>query len=117
VKKKGLYNLKIHIENLTFTCIVGILDFERQTPQKVIITAEIEYDFHNEFINYAEVSDFIKAEMRNQKFLLIEDALQKLSLQLKNKFPKIETLYLKITKPSILPDCIVSVSDSTNFNS
>jgi len=109
--------LKIHIEDLTFTCIIGILDFERKNTQKVIINVEIEYDFDDDFINYAEVANLIKKTLINQKFLLIEDALKDLTLQLKNKFSKINTLYLKITKPSILPDCIVSVSNTIHFNS
>lgn len=117
MKKKESYNLKIHIENLTFTCIIGILEFERNNAQEVIINVEIKYAYDDEFINYAEVADFIRAAMIHQKFLLIEDALQYLSVQLKNKFSKINTLYLKITKPSILPDCMVSVSDTTHFNS
>ncbi|WP_457750389.1 dihydroneopterin aldolase [Sulfurimonas sp.] len=109
--------MKIYIENLHFTCIIGILDFERENEQEVIINTEIEYLFHKEFINYAEVVDFIKTRMINQKFFLIEDAIQDLSFELKNKFPQIDTLFLKITKPSILPDCVVSVSDTINFNS
>lgn len=109
--------MKIHIENLTFTCIIGILDFERKNPQEVIINLEIKYDFNNDFINYVDIANFIKTTMIHQKFLLIEDALQYLSIQLRNKFSKINTIYLKITKPSILPDCKVSVSDTTNFNS
>ncbi len=117
VKKKESYNLKIHIENLAFTCIIGILDFERKNAQEVIINVEIEYDFNDDFINYAEVADFIKTTLINEKFLLIEDALKHLTLKLKEKFSKINTLYLKITKPSILPDCVVSVSETRNFNS
>jgi len=109
--------LEIHIEDLTFTCIIGILEFERKNAQKVIINVKIKYTFDDEFINYAEVADFIKTTMINEKFLLIEDAIQTLQLQLKNKFLKISTLYLKITKPSILSDCVVSVSDTINFNS
>lgn len=117
VKKKESSSLKISIENLTFTCIIGILDFERENGQEVIINAEIEYDFDDDFINYAEVADHIKTTMIQEKFQLIEDALKVLTLQLKNKFQKINALSLKITKPSILPDCTVSVSDTTHFNS
>jgi len=29
--------MTIHIESLTFECIIGILDFERQKAQKVIV--------------------------------------------------------------------------------
>jgi len=118
VKKKESYKLKIQIEDFSFTCIIGILEHERKNEQKVIIDVAIEYDFEdNFFINYAEVAEFIKTDMQNKKFLLIEDALHHLGRELKNKFSKINTLYLKITKPSILPDCKVSVSNITNFQS
>jgi dihydroneopterin aldolase len=109
--------MKIHIEDLKFQCIIGILDFEREKEQDVIINIEIEYDFHDEFINYAEVSQLIESTMKKEKFLLIEDALQELSLLLKNKFSQINTLSLKITKPSILPNCKVSVSNFYSFDS
>ena len=109
--------MTIHIENLNFQTIIGILDFERVSPQDVIINLEIEYNYIDTFINYAEVSQEIKNIMKESKFLLIEEALLTLSSKLKIKFPLIDSLNLKITKPSILPDCVVSVSDFYNFNS
>lgn len=109
--------MTVHIEDLKFQTIIGILDFERVTPQDVIINLEIEYDYKDDFINYAEVSALITLTMINSKFLLIEDALSQLSVKLKKEFTKINTLNLKITKPSILPDCTVSVSNFYKFNS
>ncbi|MEA3370956.1 MAG: dihydroneopterin aldolase [Campylobacterota bacterium] len=107
--------MTIHIEDLKFQCIIGILDFERTTEQDLIINATIDYNYQDLFINYAEVSEFIKSHTRENKFLLIEDALSSLSTNLKDKFPLINRLNLKITKPSILPDCRVSVSNTYKF--
>ena len=107
--------MTIHIENLKFQCIIGILDFERIKEQDLIVNLTIEYEFETEFINYAEVSEFIKSLLKEKKFLLIEDALESLSTKLKEKFPLIKVLNLKITKPSILPDCMVSVSNIYKF--
>jgi dihydroneopterin aldolase len=109
--------MTIFVEDLRFQCIIGILDFEREKEQDVVFNIQIEYYYENEFINYAEVSEHIKFSMKKYKFLLVEDALDNLSLSLKKKFQKINNLYLKITKPSILPDCKVSVANSYNFNS
>ena len=103
--------MKIYIEDLKFQCIIGILDFERVTPQDVVINITIEYDYKNEFINYADVSQTVKNTMISQKFELIEEALDNLSLKLTQEFTSINTLDIKITKPSILPDCKVSVSN------
>jgi len=109
--------MKIFIENLKFQCIIGILDFERTTEQDVLINLIIEYTYEDEFINYADVAQHIKTTMKNKKYLLIEDALSSLSQTLKENFSKINTLDLKITKPSILPDCTVSVENFYTYNS
>lgn len=109
--------MKIHIDDLEFQCIIGILDFEREKAQDVTLNITIDYDYKNEFINYADVVNLVKSTMIEEKFLLIEDALRDLSKTLKKEFLKINTLYLKITKPSILPDCKVSVSNIYNFES
>jgi len=109
--------MQIHIEELTFECIIGLLDFERITPQKVIITCKIDYTYkENSFINYAEVSQSIVSQMKNQKFELIETALEYLSKHLSLHYPDIEALYLKISKPNILDNAIVSVSEHYNFS-
>ena len=44
--------MRILIENLEFECIIGILDFERNSPQLVRICAKFEAD---EFIDYAKI--------------------------------------------------------------
>ena len=107
--------MRIHIEELEFQAIIGILDFERTTPQDLIVNLTIDYNYSDEFINYAHVSESIKEHMTKSKFLLIEEALSSLSENLKKEFPLIKSLTLKITKPSILPDCKVCVSDSYKF--
>jgi dihydroneopterin aldolase len=109
--------MNIHIEDLKFQTIIGILDFERVTPQDVIINLEISYNYTDQFINYVDVVECIKNEMQINKFLLLEDALSSISKTLQNKFLKINTLNLKITKPSILPNCRVSLSEIYIFDS
>ncbi|MEV9476723.1 dihydroneopterin aldolase [Aliarcobacter butzleri] len=103
--------MKIDIENLEFKCIIGILDFERVKKQKVIINLSFEYDFSNDdFIDYSEVVDLIKQTMKKEKFKLIEDAIIYLT-KLLNQTYEIKNLKLKISKPTILKDCIVSLSN------
>ena len=109
--------MTIHVENLKFECIIGILDFERVKPQDIIINLTIDYNYEKDFINYADVVDTIKNNMIESEFLLLEDALKQISTKLKEKFSLIRTLELKITKQSILPDAIVSVSNIYNFQS
>ena len=107
--------MTIHIEELTFECIIGLLDFERLTPQKVIINLELDYSYTDTFINYAEVAQLIEANLQEHKYELIETALNELFFLLHLTYPTIEKLYIKITKPNILPNCKVSVSNIKIF--
>ena len=103
--------MKIQISNLTFKCIVGILDFERIKKQKVIINLSFEYKFSKDnFINYAEVSTLVKETMKKEKFLLLEDAILHFE-KLLHKNYKIKNLSIQISKPDILKDCVVTLSN------
>ncbi|NOQ29602.1 MAG: FolB domain-containing protein [Helicobacteraceae bacterium] len=106
----------IRIRDLEFKCIIGILDFERVSKQRVIVDVKIEYSYLKEnYINYADVSALIKKVMKKRKFLLLEDALKSLSGELKQNFSRIDLLTLEISKPDILRNCIVSVKDKYKF--
>lgn len=104
--------MKILIENLTFETIIGILDFERLTPQQVQIDCRIDYPYsEGNFINYADVAAHIETTMQHEQFELIETALDRLSNSLKTLFPLINELSLTIKKPNILPNCTVGVQN------
>ena len=108
--------MKVYIEDLRFTCIVGILDFERVTPQDVLLHVKFTYEYKTKFINYAEVAELVKFHMQEQKFELLEEALLSLFALLKEHYKNITTLFIKITKPSILSYCQVSVSDFKDYS-
>ncbi|RBQ26486.1 MULTISPECIES: dihydroneopterin aldolase [Arcobacteraceae] len=102
--------MKIEIENFQFKCIIGILDFERVKKQKVIINISFDYDFvDNSFIDYSEVSNLVKRIMKEKKFHLLEDAIKTIEKILYESYD-IKNLNLKISKPYILKDCVVSLS-------
>ncbi len=110
--------MTIHVEDLKFQCIVGILDFERLEPQDVIINLKIEYAYtKEEFINYALVAQKVKEMMQEKQFYLLEEALEELSQALRTEFTAIKNLNIKITKPSILDDCKVGLSNYYDFQS
>lgn len=103
--------MKVQIEDLTFKCIIGILDFERVKKQKVIINMSFKYDFKNDlFIDYSEISSLVESTMKKEKFKLIEDAIIFLEALLYKSY-KINNLKIKISKPKILKNCIVSLSN------
>ncbi|RXJ75799.1 dihydroneopterin aldolase [Arcobacter sp. F155] len=104
--------MKISIEKLTFKCIIGILDFERIKKQRVVIDIFFEYDFldKDSFIDYSKVAAKVEKTMKEKKFELLEDAISTIEKQLKKKYP-IKNLKIKISKPDILKNCIVSLEN------
>lgn len=103
--------MRIHIEELRFNCIIGLLEKERHTPQEVIITLELDYEYKDEFINYADLAALIRSELQEKKYELLESALEELFSLIFERYPLTKRLFLKITKPDILENCRVSVSN------
>lgn len=108
--------MTIHIEALSFDVIIGLLDFERDKPQRVIINLEASYEYtHDDFIDYADMVDAIQKELKTKRYTLLEDALLGLKEVLYTRHPSLQTLWIKISKPDILPQCTVSLSKSWHF--
>jgi len=108
--------MTIHIESLTFDVIIGLLDFERERPQKVYIDLEIVYDYADEnFINYADVAQMIEEKLKKEKYALLEESLLGVKTLLQKSYPQINTLSLKISKPDILSHCCVALSEKWDF--
>lgn len=102
--------MTIAIENLEFEAIIGILDYERTTPQKVVVDLIVEYHYNkNSFINYVDLRDLIRSSMINGKFGLIEEALDLISKKILDLNSTIDLVDLTIKKPDVLNDCTVSV--------
>jgi dihydroneopterin aldolase len=108
--------MTIHIEALSFDVIIGLLDFERDKPQSVIIDLEASYDYvEGEFIDYADIVLLIKDELTKKRYALLEDALLGVKAVLTSTYPQLKTLSLKIAKPDILPQCSVALSHTWTF--
>jgi len=99
--------MQIIIKNFEFETIIGVLDFEKITPQKVIINCKIKYKYQNEYLDYAKVTSIIQNILTTKKFEVIEDSLEYICSYLKNEFIEIKKIKLEILKPNILNNCIV----------
>ena len=104
--------MTIHIEALKFDVIIGLLDFEREIPQKIILNLTLEYVYENQnFINYADIVTLLEENLKEKKYKLLEEALLGTKEIILINYPNIKSIFIKISKPTILPNCIVSVSD------
>lgn len=101
---------KIHIQNLEFDTIIGILPLERTTPQKVLIDCAIEYLYEEKkFLDYAQICILIQTLLQSNKYFLIEDALEDICKNIYQEYSQIKTIKLKIIKPQILENADVGV--------
>ena len=108
--------MTIHIEALTLDVIIGLLDFERDKTQKVVLNIEIDYPYlENDFIDYAHIVSLVHELLEKNKYELLEDALLELEEVITQNYAQIAQLKIKISKPNILANCIVSLSKTWNF--
>ncbi|QEF31983.1 dihydroneopterin aldolase [Helicobacter pylori] len=102
----------VHIHNFVFETILGILEFERLKPQKISVNVDLFYtELPNKaYLDYMEIQELIQKMMRENQYLLIEDALKDLSQILKTHYKEITELFLKISKLEISPNSQVGAS-------
>lgn len=101
---------QISIENLRIEAVIGILAHERLAPQEILADCQIIYKRSDEgFINYAEVVTVIETMLQENRYALIEDALEEIIDALVKLFDAILTIKLKLSKPQILDNCTVAV--------
>ena len=101
---------KLYIQDLKVSAIIGILDFERKSEQNVVIDAQIEYFKDGDhFVNYKYVAETIESNLKKREYGLIEDALKDIMIRIKEDYPMISSIRMKISKPDILENCVVGV--------
>ncbi|WQW16422.1 FolB domain-containing protein [Helicobacter pylori] len=102
----------VHVHNLVFETILGILEFERLNPQKISVDLDLFYtELPNKaYLDYMEIQEIIQNTMQEKQYLLIEDALKDLSHALKTRYKEISELHLKISKLEISPNSQVGAS-------
>ncbi|PUB98677.1 dihydroneopterin aldolase [Helicobacter pylori] len=109
----------VHIHNLVFEAILGILEFERLKPQKISVDLDLFYTQlpNKAYLDYMEIQELIQKMMQEKQYLLIEDALKDLSHALKTHHSGISELYLKISKLEISPNSQVGASVKIRYES
>ncbi len=102
----------VHIHNLVFETILGILEFERLKPQKISVNLDLFYTQlpNKAYLDYIKIQELIQKMMQENQYLLIEDALKDLSHALKTRYSEIFELHLKISKLEISPNSQVGAS-------
>jgi 7,8-dihydroneopterin aldolase/epimerase/oxygenase len=102
---------KLHIEKYEIQAILGILDFERSTKQKIIIDLEIELDFKKiqeqeskivVGVDYTELTEMVEQHIVLKEFRLIEDCVLSLGRLVMNQWEQIQLLTINVSKPDAI---------------
>ncbi|NPA54999.1 MAG: FolB domain-containing protein [Epsilonproteobacteria bacterium] len=105
----------IIIKDFQVDTIIGVLAKERKAPQRVIINAQVDYEYEGEYLDYAAVSGTIRDILQARKFEILEDGLEYICSYLKNEYLNITQITLEILKPEILEDIIVGAKITKRY--
>ncbi|ANV98180.1 hypothetical protein BBW65_04910 [Helicobacter enhydrae] len=107
--------MQIIIENLELEVIIGVLPFEREKPQKILLSAELFYSYAGVYLDYRQVIECLTENLQTQKYEILEDALQDLARKLHRAFPQFYKMILLIQKPDIFANCSIGVREVFDF--
>ncbi len=101
--------MKIYIESLEITALIGILEHERKKPQRVIADITLEYAplGIEEYLDYSVVVATVTTMLEQNHYGLLEEALESLQKKLLEQYDAITMLRIKLAKPDILPNSSV----------
>ena len=113
-KNKSLFNYekKILIKDLTLDLKIGYYDFEKDKPQKVKFTLEVDYrdkkptndkDLKS-IVNYDRIVKLIKKLVKNKHYNFLETLAEDVFDEL-FKDKRIDKINLRIEKLEIMKDC------------
>ena len=113
-KNKSLFNYekKVLIKELILNLKLGYYDFEKEKPQKVKFSLEIDYKDKKpsndkdlkSIVNYSKVVRLIKKLVKNKHYNFLETLAEDVFDEL-FKDKRIEKINLKIEKLEIMKDC------------
>ena len=113
-KNKSLFNYekKVLIKELILDLKLGYYDFEKEKPQKVKFSLEIDYEDKKpsndkdlkSIVNYAKIVKLIKKLVKNKHYNFLETLAEDVFDEL-FKDKRIDKISLQIEKLEILKDC------------
>ncbi len=100
---------KVFIKNLEIDAIIGIYDFERTQPQKVVFDLEMSWDISkaakseniDDALNYKTLSDHLKDFVGKSEFLLIETLAERVATIVLEEYG-VSKVVLTLYKPDAL---------------
>ena len=104
---------KVFIKNMEVVCIVGILDFERTTKQRLLVNIEVDTDLKKcsksgdltDSIDYARMAHLVRDYIINKQAFLLESLAYELCDLIFSTFAQAQAVLVNLQKPDILDFC------------
>lgn len=97
----------IGIKNLRIDCIIGVRDFERETPQPVFVDAELDGDFTAaadseqiaDTVDYGRVAGLLAELAHTRRFQLLETFASESARALLDEHSRVSAVRIEVRKP------------------
>ncbi len=101
----------IRIDNLAIEAIIGTLPSEREAPQRIFASIEVDTDTRTPAetddlglaLDYRELADCVTELALTEEFLLIETLVERAASRLRDTFPVTRAL-VAVRKPAAIPE-------------
>lgn len=98
----------VFIEGLEVEALIGVYDWERRTPQPLLLDIGIEFDNRAPAaddalaltVDYAEVCAETRRHIETTAYALLETFLERLAAHLLTQFPAAHAFVLTVRKPA-----------------
>lgn len=105
---------RIRLKDVQFDCIVGVLPYERQNEQPIVLNLTLWLDFTkaaetenlNESVDYAKLAEELKEFIRLSCFKLVETLVVKTAEYVLEHNPKVNAVEVSVAKPKAIPGCL-----------
>lgn len=98
--------MQIHIKDLVIETTIGVYDWEREQPRKIILNLKVEIDASNavasddveDTVDYDALCEAVNQVVNERYYKLIETLAAKIVDKV-STMPKVQTVDLEIDKP------------------
>ena len=103
---------RIHVRDLRLQTILGVHDWERESPREVVVNLVLEADLSAaartdelaETVDYGEVSRAVGAHVAGARFQLIEALAQSIGAVVLGTQPRVAAVTVTVDKPGAVPE-------------
>ena len=103
---------RVLIRNLQLDVLIGVYDFEREAPQRVIFEVDLHTnnrpaglsDNVQDAVDYASVTQLITDTSQQSEYQLLEALAEHVAQAVLDNFVKVSAIDVTIHKPDIMPN-------------